>query len=139
MKSQRNKKPFIQTILKECDKLYVFAYYYILETLLARYRCQRWKMHIAINETGLFGLRNSFLNLIIWLFFPFFMFIMKWKFYIPMKHTQFFSFLIPVHMVWQAWIQNIFLWVRVNVWSLLWAYGSIFYCFSIYEYFFSIY
>lgn len=139
MKSQRKEKSFIQTILKECDKLYVFACYCIWETLLAMYRCQRWKMHIAINAIGLFGLRNSFLNSIIWLIFPFLLFIMKWKFYIPIKHIHFFSFLIPVHMVWKAWIQNIFSWVRVNAWSLLWAYGSIFYCSSIYKYIFSIY
>lgn len=82
-----------------------------------------------------FCFEKYFLNLIIWLIFPFLLFIIKWKFYIPMKHTQLLSFLIPVHMVWQAWIQNIFSWVRVNAWSLLWAYGSIFYCSSIYKYF----
>lgn len=139
MKSQRKKKPFIQTILKERDKLYLFASNCIWDTLLARYRCQRWKICIVLNAMRFFGLRNIFLNLIIWLIFPFFLSIMKWKFYIPMKHTQLFSFLILVHMVWQAWIQNIFSWVRVNAWSLLWACGSIFYCSFIYKYFLSIY
>lgn len=127
MQLQRKQKSSFQIILKAFDEVHFFTTNCTRDILLEGYWCQRWKICIVINARRLFSLRK----------FKKFDYFIKFSFPLTPKWSENSilpwntcnCFLFSSMPIWlqQAWIQNSFSWVRVNAWSLLWAYGNIFF------------